>query len=437
MKFQNEEMARSFMMMFVMLGQSQTGARALGESFLDFFGFAQEAIADWVTDTFNEHMIEDWVDWNYGEDEPAPRLAYTRSNHEDPPTLELTQLVDKGLLTVDPELESFIRKSRNLPPKSEAVRAEEEAKKVKEEEREAKEAEQPTVPPPVQPPPSEPAKAGSGRRGSGVVKAAPDDAPSPVSLPDRALRRQPYQHEIEASTDFARLDNEWTERRDKLFDEVKALQTTQVNELHDLIVQAKGDLVKLSELSVDDTTHESILAAMQEMADEGISQATTEAESQGVSPTKPKVSELDDSLTARAQGVGNILTRELSSAAANRAIKLTSPVAAAKDVAAATRTYLNDLVKERVKMQVSGAMNTAMNAGRKLTMRRNDAKRIYSSELLDENTCSACSAEDGTEFSSVDEAEADYPGGGFAECEGGERCRGTLVAIYGEEAPTL
>ncbi len=94
------------------------------------------------------------------------------------------------------------------------------------------------------------------------------------------------------------------------------------------------------------------------------------------------------------------------------------------------------LTKARVKDQISGATSTAQNSGRKLTMRRNDAQHIYSSELLDENTCQNCTAEDGTEFDSVDAAEADYPGGGYAECEGGERCRGTLVAVYNEEEPS-
>jgi hypothetical protein len=431
----NEEMARSFLMMFMQLGQTKTGSRALGAEFIEFFNYAQEGIADWVTETFNEYMIEDWVDWNYGEDEAAPRIIYERSPTETVQATELAELVAKGVVKVDPELEAYIRQRYKMPLKSEDQRTKEEEEAKAQQEREDKKAEQPVVaPPPTNEPAApepEPAKAGSGRRSRKV--RAEEGAPSP--LPDRALRRQPYDHEITAATDFARMDEQWTANRDALFEAVKELQAAQVDELHDLIVAADGDLVQLSQLAVEDTTHEAILASMQEMADEGIDQAATEAEDQGVTKAKrPKLSELEDSLTARAKGVGEVLTRELSAAAGKKAMDLSGGSLDAKEVAAAVKEHLNGLTKARVKDQISGATSTAQNGGRKLTMRRNDAQHIYSSELLDENTCQNCTAEDGTEFDSVEAAEVDYPGGGYAACEGGERCRGTLVAVYNEEA---
>jgi hypothetical protein len=64
--------------------------------------------------------------------------------------------------------------------------------------------------------------------------------------------------------------------------------------------------------------------------------------------------------------------------------------------------------------------------------------RIYASELLDSRTCGPCSMIDGREF--VDEAEARlyYPGGFYVRCEGGTRCRGTLVRVWNTEAaPTV
>jgi hypothetical protein len=56
----------------------------------------------------------------------------------------------------------------------------------------------------------------------------------------------------------------------------------------------------------------------------------------------------------------------------------------------------------------------------------------HSSELLDENTCENCEEVDGTDYDSIDDAEADYPTGGYSECLGGPRCRGTIVAVYDE-----
>jgi hypothetical protein len=436
-KMHDEQMSKAFLMMFMQLGTTHTGSRALGSELMDYFSYAQEGVADTICDLFTEGFIEQWVDWNFGEDEASPRITYDRSAHEDVPTEDLVKMVDKKLIVMDPELESYFRKSRSLPLKTEEQRKKEEDEKAAEVKREEEAAQQPPVDPnnPTPPPPEPaPAKAGAGRRNGKVTGA--EDAPSP-NLPDRALRRQPYEHEVAAATDFARMDEQWQTRRDGLFEAVKGLQASQVEELHKLIVEADGDLVKLSQISVEDTTHEDILAAMQEMADEGIDQAATEAEAQGITKAKrPNLSDLESSLTNRAQAVGQILTKELSGAAGKRAMDLTGGSLTPTQVADQTRDYLNGLVKARVRDQIGGAMTNAQNSGRKLTMRRNDPDHIYSSELLDENTCQNCTAEDGTEFGTMDDAEVDYPGGGFTECEGGERCRGTLVATYGEDEPS-
>lgn len=56
--------------------------------------------------------------------------------------------------------------------------------------------------------------------------------------------------------------------------------------------------------------------------------------------------------------------------------------------------------------------------------------RIWASELLDGNTCPVCAAVDGREYESLEAAREDYPLGGFARCDGGPRCRGTLIFEY-------
>jgi guanyl-specific ribonuclease Sa len=60
--------------------------------------------------------------------------------------------------------------------------------------------------------------------------------------------------------------------------------------------------------------------------------------------------------------------------------------------------------------------------------------QIYASELLDSATCDPCAEIDGTNFDSLDEALTFYPDGGvYAQCDGGDRCRGTLVVVYASE----
>lgn len=81
MRFQNEEMARSMLMMFMQLGQTETGSRALGKTFIDWFSIQQEMIADWAVDTAHEHIIEDWWEWNVDKDaEQTPLLAYYKGD---------------------------------------------------------------------------------------------------------------------------------------------------------------------------------------------------------------------------------------------------------------------------------------------------------------------------------------------------------------------
>lgn len=91
------------------------------------------------------------------------------------------------------------------------------------------------------------------------------------------------------------------------------------------------------------------------------------------------------------------------------------------------------------------AAAVAQDAGRAATLREVDARtgldprEVYASELLDSNTCPPCSHVDGRDYPTLEEALADYPGnGGYASCDGGQRCRGTLVVVWATEAaPTV
>jgi hypothetical protein len=59
---------------------------------------------------------------------------------------------------------------------------------------------------------------------------------------------------------------------------------------------------------------------------------------------------------------------------------------------------------------------------------------VYASELLDGETCDPCAAVDGREYETLDEALGDYPDGGvYFDCDGGDRCRGTLVVVWPSE----
>jgi hypothetical protein len=58
---------------------------------------------------------------------------------------------------------------------------------------------------------------------------------------------------------------------------------------------------------------------------------------------------------------------------------------------------------------------------------------VYASEILDTNTCGPCIANDGREYDAIEAAIADYASGGFHACDGGPKCRGTLVFVRHEQ----
>ncbi|WNO25826.1 capsid maturation protease [Arthrobacter phage Altadena] len=93
-----------------------------------------------------------------------------------------------------------------------------------------------------------------------------------------------------------------------------------------------------------------------------------------------------------------------------------------------------DLSKTLGTIGLDGAIDTARQGinqahgrGRDETAATLEPEEIWASEILDGATCGPCQAIDGKEYSSLEEARADYPHGGYAMCDGDARCRGTLV----------
>ena len=79
------------------------------------------------------------------------------------------------------------------------------------------------------------------------------------------------------------------------------------------------------------------------------------------------------------------------------------------------------------------ANHAVVNAGRVETVEQAERKPAYlwSTEVLDGNQCGPCARIDQTEWETLEEARKFYPEGqGYVNCEGGNRCRGTLVFVW-------
>lgn len=383
----DEAMARAFLLMIIQLGQTQSGSRAVGDNFQDLSAYVQEAIAIWFADTFNEHVVEDFCDWNYGEQEFVPRLVFIRPEDDDP-TADLEAGIDDGTIAADPDTVELVKAG----------------------------------------------KKGSARRGR--LRAARAATASPIPLPDRDLRRQPYDHEIRAAVDFAAIDEAWQDTVDELVSEWQAVRTAQIGELVQLIEGAVGNLETLAAIQATKAGADLIEPRLEAALTAGVAEAVGEAIRQGVAATTPDVTDLQPIIAARAGALEQLLARSLSEAAGRKAVSLTGGAITAVEVASEVQAHLEQLTDAFLVDQFGGAISAAQNSGRVAVMAANGPSRVYASELLDVSTCDPCAARDGHEYSSLEAASKDYPGGGYKECAGGPRCRGTLVAVYDEAVPT-
>ncbi|MUN41415.1 phage portal protein family protein [Actinomadura litoris] len=121
-RYLDQQMSTLALAGFLDLGQTQTGSRALGESFIDQFLLSLQAVADEVADVATSGqpgltgIVTDLVDVNWGEDEPAPRVVCTDVGRRHDLTAEALQgLVSSGVIHPDDDLEAYLRGTYRLP----------------------------------------------------------------------------------------------------------------------------------------------------------------------------------------------------------------------------------------------------------------------------------------------------------------------------------
>lgn len=413
--YHDQAMARRMMQMVAQLGQQgSTGNRALGDTLSGMFDRGLHAIAGWFAETFNAHVIEDWVDWNWQGETRVPRLVFSPYEGESS-TEEIIRLIDAGVITMDDDLEDQLRARHGLPARGTA---------------------RPKADPPT--PPANEAVEASRRMPDGrTVRlarvAAPDDA-EPYSLPDRALRRRPYVQEVRAAVDWKGLDEFHDGAVDDLVDAFADVRAQQIDELADMIRKAESvsDFIGMRpETDGGDILEKKLL----EVLEQGAAGALDEAGRQG---GKTKKIDLGDSravISERAQVSAKLMAESIGQAAAQRGLSMSGSSASMDEIADDVAKYLSEFSDAYVKDRMTGLVSAATNEGRMAVFGELDGiEMLYSSELLDAATCSACAEIDGTEYTSRVDAAADYPSGGYRDCAGGDRCRGTIIAVYEEDS---
>lgn len=114
-RYHDEQIAAGFSSMLFQLGSTRTGSRALGESFGDELDLTRQSIADWFVSIFQQHVIDDLVDWNWGTGEPSPRLIYEVHVQREASPDDLATMKAAGMLSWGPADEDHQRHTYRLP----------------------------------------------------------------------------------------------------------------------------------------------------------------------------------------------------------------------------------------------------------------------------------------------------------------------------------
>lgn len=119
-RYYDEQIARAVLAHFLNLGgDSSKGSYALSDVLGGFFTDSLNTIAEFIADVFNQHVIEDLVDLNWGPEEPAPRLVPAPIGERQQVTAEvLKALIECGALIIDDHLKAYVRDRWGLPVES-------------------------------------------------------------------------------------------------------------------------------------------------------------------------------------------------------------------------------------------------------------------------------------------------------------------------------
>lgn len=221
------------------------------------------------------------------------------------------------------------------------------------------------------------------------------------------------------------------------------IAAAQIDELADQIEAAVDDedLPALAGLTVStDDAEVALSQALAAMATTAAEQMADEAAQQGVTVPVPTVAEplsnrarltaYGDELVTIAAATAEIIGDDMARQAAVEALRQYTPGAVGSRVAASVKTFLGGLKNRFRRDQLGGSLHRAQNLGRIAVIEETPARVYTATERLDNATCLPCREIDGTEYTDATTIRALYAAGGYQQCEGGSRCRGTFTARW-------
>lgn len=377
----NIQITRSILAQFLNLGTGEVGSYALSKDQSSFFLLALQAVSKLVCDTFNRHVIRQWVDYNYSGVSRYPQLQVSGLEIRDLQVwgTGIATLAGAGALTTDASIEDEVRRQFRLPAKKQEPSMAARSKCS-----------------------CEPPKTLTARLGDGTVR-----------LSNTRLA------EINSS-----LDNDVKE----LVGSIESVQKKQVQNLTKEVVKiiARRDASKLENIDVryKGELAESVTGILLKTYAKGQDDVRKEMKK----PTRAAALDNEEFIKAKSKALVSVLSARLKAAAVWAA---TNQIAADVVDEAVVLERLTSLSSTEAKKMANSSVSQAYGLGRLKEASRYEVKRVYRQALNDENTCTACAELDGKEWDYKDEEWQSFVPPDDANCDGLDRCR--CVLVFDEE----
>lgn len=445
------------------LGQEgKGGSRALGESHTKFFQLAEQAIADQIAETITATTIRRLVYLNFGDGAPVPKLvaANVQARGLEEIVDHLTELAKNGLVLSTQELRDGLLSELGQPAESrkgiittfrgEVIDAE---------------SDNPIGAPPAgagagqqEPGDEEQEKPGSGARGSGSGKSKSARAREMSAADAGAARRvartraevSPYWHQPVASSEKHvdwREVNAHTDRT--AFSLRAALGKAKIPVIQAVARQvaagtSEGKPASEVTLKHDQALDDAITPIVQAAYETARGHVKDEMNRLRVAkhgrvpaiPTLPPTPEQSRMFAASpgsripspelvADGLVQKLVNHYGVTARSLAVDGADEAEIAAGLNDLSDGYLDTLAGQGARQSTALGRFDEL-AGVDDEVQANGG-RYERSEILDQNTCGPCAAGDGNTWDSFDEIDWE-PGD---DCDGGDNCRGTVIAVFG------
>jgi len=408
----NEQISVAFLAQFLQLGTTETGSRALGSSFVDFFLMALQHTADYIVEVLNRFVVRELVDYNWSDVTDYPTLRAAKVKELDYQTLAALQTA--GVITADGEVEDAVRVGLGLPERPEDEEPAPEKSKPKEKPEDKPEDEEPEEAPPE-----------------------PEEEPETEASHSHVQFAEPPE-EIAEFVQFAVIESDLDDAIEELLDAVLAIREQQTEQLVRQIVAGKA----VRNLTVPDKKdmYDDVVRAFRQQIKAGRAQVRDETKRQNASAkfADPIADDVFvdfvlEELSLMVDGAGEKLKAVIA--------KIALDLQKAGFAGDALRAELDRVIPQKIgattwKDLVGTSVNQGWGHGRHLELIKlsDDVERYERYGILDRNLCDVCRSKDvGTTHASLTPDDPDFrvPD---SECEGGPgKCRCIIVAIMKRE----